>query len=156
MVDRKSTCAWGRPSLELWMVEFEDWWRTLLLTTKCEGVRMPTPTPHPLTVFLLWAFWWFIFSSLSAVCFLFKENYWESPICCSKHFFCPTTTYSGLCSSDHPYMKILILVGFLGLGEIYSEKNLRSVGHLHKLCKLFPQALIYLKGAMLIYRLMPP
>ena len=36
------------------------------------------------------------------------------------------------------------------------RKKLRSVGHLQKLCKLFPQALIYLKGAMLIYRLMPP
>ena len=32
-----------------------------------------------------------------------------------KRFFCPTTTYSGLCSSDPPCMKILFLVGFLVL-----------------------------------------
>ena len=73
-----------------------------------------------------------------------------------KTLFCPTTIFSGLCSSDHPCMKILFLVGFLGLGVIYSEKFLRSVCHLQKLCKLFPQALIYLKGEMLIYRLMLP
>ena len=44
----------------------------------------------------------------------------------------------------------------LNVGVIYSEKILVSIGHLQKLCKLFPQTLIYLKGAMLIYRLMPP
>ena len=43
-----------------------------------------------------------------------------------KTFFCPTPTYSGLCSSDYPYMKILFLVGFLGLGVIYSEKNISA------------------------------
>ena len=31
-----------------------------------------------------------------------------------------------------------------------------TVGHLQKLCKLLPHALIYLKGAMLIYRPRPP
>ena len=46
-------------------------------------------------------------------------------------------------------MKILFLAGFLTLGVIYSEKILGSIGHLQKLCKLFPQALIYLKSAML-------
>ena len=46
-------------------------------------------------------------------------------------------------------MKTLILAGFLTLGVIYSEKNLGSIGHLQKLCKLFPQALIYFKSAML-------
>ena len=73
-----------------------------------------------------------------------------------KIFFYPTTTYSRLCNSEHTCMKILFLAGFLTLGVISSEKILRSVGHLKKLCKLFLQALIYLKGAMLIYRLMPP
>ena len=46
-------------------------------------------------------------------------------------------------------MEILILAGFLRLGMIYSGKNLGSIGHLQKLCKLFPQALIYLKSAVL-------
>ena len=46
-------------------------------------------------------------------------------------------------------MKILIQAGFLRQGVIYSEKISGSVGHLQKLCKLFPQALIYLKSAML-------
>ena len=38
-------------------------------------------------------------------------------------FFCPTTTYSRLCSADHTCMKILFLPGFLTLGVIYSEKK---------------------------------
>ena len=38
----------------------------------------------------------------------------------------------------------------LGLGVIYLENIFGSVGHLQKVCKLFAQALIYLKGAMLI------
>ena len=37
--------------------------------------------------------------------------------------FCLTTTYSGLCSSDHTCIKILFLVGFLVLGVIYSGKS---------------------------------
>ena len=45
-----------------------------------------------------------------------------------SHFCCRTTTYVGLFSSDHPCMKILFLVGLLGLGVIYSEKILRSAG----------------------------
>ena len=63
----------------------------------------------------------YFFSNLSAIFFPFKEYYWESPVRCSdwnisqKLFFCPTTTYSGLCSSDHPCMKILFQVGFLCL-----------------------------------------
>ena len=40
-----------------------------------------------------------------------------------KNTFSPTSTYSGLCSSDHPCMQILFLVGVLGLGVIYSGKN---------------------------------
>ena len=80
---------------------------------------------------------------------LFRLRYFKK-----NTFFCPTTTYSRLCSADHTCMKIL--VGFLCPGVIYSEKILGSIGHLQKLCKLFPQALIFLKGAMLIYRLMPP
>ena len=70
--------------------------------------------------------------------------------------FCPTTTYSGLCSSDHPCKKILFLVGFLGLGVSTQKNCLRFVGQFQKLRKLFPQAYFYLKGAMLIYRLKPP
>ena len=50
---------------------------------------------------------------------------------------------------EHTCMKILILAGFLTLGVIYSEKYLGSIGHLQKLCQLFPQAYIYLKSAML-------
>ena len=44
-----------------------------------------------------------------------------------KHFFCPTITYSRLCTADHTYMKILFLAGFLRPGVIYSEKILGSV-----------------------------
>ena len=70
--------------------------------------------------------------------------------------FCPTTTFSRLCSADDTCMKILILADFLRPGVIYSEKHLGSIGHLQKLSKLFAQALVYLKSAMLIYRLKPP
>ena len=72
-----------------------------------------------------------------------RKNYWESPICCSdwnvspKHFFCPTTTYSELCSSDHVSLKILFLVGFSGLGVIYSEKQIWVRRSSPKLCNLF-------------------
>ena len=38
--------------------------------------------------------------------------------------FYHTTTYSRVCSSDHTYTKNSFLVGFLGLGVIYSEKKL--------------------------------
>ena len=38
-------------------------------------------------------------------------------------FICPITTYSGLCSSDPPYMKIVFLVWFLGLGVTCSENK---------------------------------
>ena len=41
-------------------------------------------------------------------------------------------------------------------GTLKSLQQLGSEGHLQKLCKLFPQALIYLKGAMLICRLTQP
>ena len=50
--------------------------------------------PPPLTFFPL-SFLIDFFSSLSAIFFPFKENYWESPICCSDwdisktHFFLP-------------------------------------------------------------------
>ena len=112
------------------------------LNYKCgrRGVPM-LPLPTPPTCFSL-SFVINFFSSLSAIFFLFKEKYWESPICCSdfkkhsqkhflpyhhllsafccsdfkkhftKAFFCPTTAYSRLCSSDHPCMKNLSLVGF--------------------------------------------
>ena len=48
--------------------------------------------PPAANCFYFWLFDWF-FSSLSAICFLFKENHWESPTYCSywnisqKHFF---------------------------------------------------------------------
>ena len=41
-----------------------------------------------------------------------------------KTLFYPTTTYSGVCSSDHTCKKILFLEELLGLGVIYSEKIL--------------------------------
>ena len=114
-------CRWRR----LWW-EMNRAFHFRILTTKWRGGG--TYAHPPLTFFCLELFDWF-FSSLSAIFLAFKEKYWESPICCSdwnispKHFFCPTTTYSGLCSSDHTCMKILFLVGFLGLGVIYSEKH---------------------------------
>ena len=43
-----------------------------------------------------------------------------------------------------------------GYGRDILRKVMGSVGHLKKLCKLYPQTVIYLKGVMLIYRLMPP
>ena len=76
---------------------------------------------------------------------MFRLRYFKK-----KNFFYHTTTYSRVCSSDHTCTKNSFLVGVLGLGVINSEKILGSVGHIQKLCKLFPQALIYLKGAMLI------
>ena len=74
-------------------------------------------------------------------------------------FFCPTTTYAGLCISYHIELKYVPgmtfgpghdivnkMVGLLGIGVIYSEKHMRSVGHLRKLCNLFPQTAICLKS----------
>ena len=43
--------------------------------------------------------------------------------CFPKTIFCPTTTYSGLCSSGHPCIKNLFLVVFLGRGVIYLENT---------------------------------
>ena len=122
-----------------------------------EGYVWPTP---PLTFFALSFLIGFFracrqFSSRSRKIIENLQYAVQIEIFSKNTFFCPTT-YSGLCSSDHPCMKILFLVGFFGLGMIYSENFLMSVGHLQKLCKLFPQAVIYLKGAMLIYMLMPP
>ena len=51
------------------------------LTTKCGG-RYVWPSLANFFFFAL-AFLIDLFSSLSAICFPFKENYWESPICCS-------------------------------------------------------------------------
>ena len=113
----------------------------ILSTTKCGGgeVRMAPPSAN---FFLLRAFWLIFFFELVGNLLLIQgkwENYWVSPICCSywnispKHFFGPTATYSGLCSSDHPCMKIMFLVEILGLGVIYILiKVLGSIGHLQK------------------------
>ena len=38
---------------------------------------------------------------------------------------------------------------FFDPGPDLLRKNLVSIGHLQKLCKLYPQALVYLKSAML-------
>ena len=46
-------------------------------------------------------------------------------------------------------MKIMFLPGFLTLGVIYSETNFGVHRSPQKLCKLFPQALIYLESATL-------
>ena len=68
--------------------------------------------------------------SLSAIFFPFKETIEnlqfavQIEIFPQNTFLCPSTTYSGLCRSDHPCMKILFLVGVLGLGVIYSEKKI--------------------------------
>ena len=97
-----------------------------ILTTQC-GVGCVWPPP-PLA-FLLWAFWLSFFRTCRQFASYSKktiENLQFSvqiKIFPKNTFFCPTTTYSGLCSSDHPCMKILFLVEFLGVGVIYSEKN---------------------------------
>ena len=131
---------------------------SLTLSTKWRGGYIWPPS---LTYFCLELFDWFVLEAVGNV-IPSLGNFWECPIFCStrdiseKHLFYPTTTYSRLCSSEHTCMKILILAGLLTPGMIYSENNLGSIGHLQKLCNLFSQTLIYLKGAMLIYRLMPP
>ena len=95
--------------------------RRSLLTTKCGEVG-GTYAPPPANFFPL--SFLIDFFILSEIGFLFKENYWEPKICCSdwdiskKHFFCPTTTYSGLCSSDYPCMKNLFPVLHVGSGEM--------------------------------------
>ena len=134
----------------------------LATTWRWEGWSGGTYGP-PANFLLPWAFWLIFFSrgcrEYAPIIRKIIENLKfavQIEIFQKQHIFCFTSTYSRLCSADHTCMKILFLAGFLNLGVIYSEKNVGSVGHLQKLCKLFPQALIFLKGAMLIYRLMPP
>ena len=97
---------------------------TVCLTTKCGGgVRMAL-----LANFFLLAFWLIFLDPvgnflpiqgklLSISNLLFRLKYFQ------KTLFCPTTTYLGLCSSDHPCMKILFRAGCLRPGVIYAEKN---------------------------------
>ena len=79
--------------------------------------------------FLLWAFW-LMFSEpvgnllliqgklLRISNLLLRLKYFPKTL-----FFCPTTTYSGLCSSGHPCINNLFLVVFLGRGVIYLENT---------------------------------
>ena len=65
----------------------------LYFGTKIPFAEGGTYGPPSLTFFCFELFDWFV-SSLSAICFPFKENYWESPICSSdwnisqKQLFC--------------------------------------------------------------------
>ena len=83
------------------------------LTTKCgEG-----GTYGPRYVFFALSFLVDVVSSLSAICFLFKAIIENLQFAVQieifpKTLFCPTNTYSGLCSLDHRCTKILFLVGF--------------------------------------------
>ena len=69
--------------------------------------------------------------------------------------FCPTTTYSGLCSSDHPCTKSLYMVRFLGKGVIYAEK-IEIRWSAPNTMWIISTSLNFLKSAMLIYMLKPP
>ena len=147
-------CLSKRKQVELLLNKSASKWSR---TTKCG--RRGAVCPHPLILFCFEIFDWFFRVCRQFVSYSRKiiENlqFAVQVKNLPKNLFCPTTTYSGLCSSDHTCMKNLFLVGFLGLGVIYSEKIEIRRSH-PKLCKLFPQASIHLKGTMLIYRLMPP
>ena len=133
--------------------------RTQDLTTKWRVGRVHLATP-PLTSFCSEPFDWFFRGYREYAFIITKTSRIENLLfrlrSFKKPFFCPATTYSRLCSADHTCIKILFVEGFLRTGVIYSKKVLESVCHPRKHCKLFPQALIYLKGAMLTCRLMPP
>ena len=88
----------------------------LRLSNKC-GWRGGTYGTHPLT-FMLWFFLIYLFLGMWAICFLFKKTIIENFQFAVQIeiVFCRTSTFSGSCSSDHQCMKIVFLVGFLGLG----------------------------------------
>ena len=85
----------------------------------------------PANFFLLWAFWLILFracwefSSYSRKTIENLQFAVQIGIFPQNTFFCSTTAYSGLCSSDHPCIKSLFLVGCLSLGVIYSEKKFK-------------------------------
>ena len=90
------------------------------------GVRM-APL-HPLTIFCFEPFDCFFFRACQQFASYSRKIIENLEFAAQieifpKYFFCPATTYSGLCSSDHTCMKILFLIGFLGLGVICSDKN---------------------------------
>ena len=83
--------------------------------------------PPPANLFSVELFDCF-FSSLLAICFFSRKVIENLQFAVQieifpKNTFLPTTTYSGLGSSDHPCMKILFLVGYFGISVIYSEKH---------------------------------
>ena len=116
------------------------------LTAKCGGYVCPLPSAN---YFLLWVFRLIFFRTsrqFSVQIEIFRKN----------TFFCPTTTFSWLCSSDDPCMENMFLVGFFWSRRDLLVKEFGVRRSSQKLRKLFPQAFIYLRSAMLIYRLKTP
>ena len=100
----------------------------------------------PSNFFFALSFFTVFVSRLSAIFLLFKENSWEHHIFCSDwnislKNFVPTSTYSGLCNSDHRCMAIQFLLGFLGLGVIYSENNFGVRRSLPKITEIISASL---------------
>ena len=93
---------------------------------------------------------WFIFEPVGNMLFiqgnifriselLFRLKYFP------KKLFFPTTTFAGLCSSDHLCMKILFLVGILSKGVIYLQTISASL-------KLFEKHYAHIKAISLWFR----
>ena len=90
---------------------------------------------HPLRLIFLFSAFWLIFFRACRHFASYSRKIFENLQFAvhikvfPKNTFWPTTTYSGLCSVDHPCVKILFLVGCFGIGVIWSE-ILGSVRHL--------------------------
>ena len=123
----RSHTYWIRGVNEIRGVTLEGRARQASLTTKCGGGRGVSMAPAA-SFFLLGAFRLICFRACRQFASYSREIIEnlqftvQIEIFPKNTLFCPTTTYSGLCSSDHPCMKTLFLVWFLGLGVIYSEK----------------------------------